>query len=150
MADWALNYEPTLYSNKVVTEHDLVCSREPVAPMITSLGYMGSFIGAAIVRAPSKFQVNIVNNVKIFAKNSPILAGTFADRYGRKRAICISMPTLTLILVAHCFVQSVTGHIVFRFFENTISPFFWIPHISYCVETVGPKVSLLVLKSSLH
>ena len=129
----------------------MVCSREPVAPMITSLGYMGSFIGAAIVRAPSKFQVNIAfNNVKNCIENSPILAGTFADRYGRKRAICISMPTLTVILVAHCFVQSVTGHIVFRFFENIISPFFWIPHISYCVETVGPKVSLLVMKSSLH
>ena len=51
------------------------------------------------------------------------------------------MPTLAVVLIAHCFVQSVVGNIIFRIIEMIIAHLFWIPHISYCVETVGPKAS---------
>jgi len=81
---------------------------------MSSFGMGGMFIGAA-------------------------LAGTFADKFGRKKSIYIWVPVLSVLLVCHSFVTNLTLNIIIRTVEMIIAHMAWIPHISYCVEIVGPK-----------
>ena len=66
-------------------------------------------------------------------------AGTFADKFGRKRALYIWVPILSVILLCQAFVTSLPLLIALRTLAMIIAHMAWIPHISYCVEIVGPR-----------
>ena len=100
--------------SSVTSEFDLVCSRRGVSATLTALGMGGMGLGAA-------------------------LGGNFADKFGRKKSIYIWVPVLSVLLVCHSFVTDLTLIIIFRTLEITVAHLAWIPHISYCVEIVGPK-----------
>ena len=67
------------------------------------------------------------------------LAGTFADKFGRKKSIYMWVLVASVSLICHSFVMSLTLNTIFRTLEMMIAHMAWIPHISYCVEIVGPK-----------
>ena len=100
--------------SSVTSDYDLVCSRKSISATMKAFGMGGMFIGAA-------------------------LAGTFADKFGRKKSIYIWVPVLSVILLCHAFVTNLTLNIIIRTVEMIIAHMAWIPHISYCVEIVGPK-----------
>ena len=100
--------------SSVTSDYDLVCSRKSISATMKAFGMGGMFIGAA-------------------------LAGTFADKFGRKKSIYIWVPVLSVTLLCHAFVTNLTLNIIIRTVEMIIAHMAWIPHISYCVEIVGPK-----------
>ena len=100
--------------SSVTSDYDLVCSRKSISATMKAFGMGGMFIGAA-------------------------LAGTFADKFGRKKSIYIWVPVLSVLLLCHAFVTNLTLNIIIRTVEMIIAHMAWIPHISYCVEIVGPK-----------
>ena len=104
--------------SSITSEFDLVCSRKSISATLSTFGMVGMLIGAA-------------------------LAGTFADKFGRKKSIYIWVLAASVSLICHSFVTNLTLNTIFRTLEMAIAHMVWIPHISYCVEIVGPKEGLL-------
>ena len=104
--------------SSITSEFDLVCSRKSISATLSSFGMVGIILGAG-------------------------MAGTFADKFGRKRSIYIWVLAASVSLLCHSFATNLTLNIIFRTLEMTIAHLAWIPHISYCIEIVGPKEKLL-------
>ena len=104
--------------SSIASEFDLVCSRKSISATLSSFGMVGIILGAG-------------------------MAGTFADKFGRKRSIYLWVLAASVSLLCHSFATNLTLNIIFRTLEMTIAHLAWIPHISYCIEIVGPKEKLL-------
>ena len=97
-----------------VTEFGLFCGQDSINALLTSMGSVGVFLGA-------------------------LIAGMYADKFGRKNAIMVFTFLLIGCQVAHSFMPNVWGFMAFRVLSQLTNHVTWIAYISYSVEILGPS-----------
>ncbi|XP_068227224.1 organic cation transporter protein-like isoform X2 [Palaemon carinicauda] len=90
------DYDKSVFSSTATGEFDLVCSREYLRATYQSIKMFGTFV-------------------------SPIIGGYFADRFGRKLVVVVTLVTFTLCSTGIAFLHNIYAILVFRFIVGFVN-----------------------------